>query len=366
MSETRLHLGIFLPSLRGGGAERVMLALANGYAERGHRVDLLLVEAAGPYLSDVGAGVRLLDLAAGRTRQSLRPFRRYLREEQPDLVISAMPHINVIAVIGRALSGRGRTTRLVVSEHNDVVASAGQPSSRSPRKLAVGIAYRRADAVVAVSEGVAQSCTEAYTLPRRQLKVVYNPIVVPALDIRAETTVPQHRNLSHMFVAAGRLIPQKDFATLLRAFVIVRQKCDAQLVILGEGELRDDLERQAASSGVQEFVRFPGFVTNPFAYMRSASAFVLSSAWEGFGNVLVEAMAVGTPVVSTDCPSGPREILEDGHWGRLVPVADADALADAILATLADRDPPDVRFRAAYFSLDRALDGYLAAAGYTR
>jgi glycosyltransferase involved in cell wall biosynthesis len=162
-----------------------------------------------------------------------------------------------------------------------------------------------------------------------------------------------------VILGVGRLTVQKDFPTLIRAFARVRQKRNARLLILGEGELRSELNALVAELGLQADVALPGFVENPFVFMRHASLFVLSSAWEGFGNVLVEAMACGMPVVSTDCPSGPAEILQNGKWGRLVPVGDVQALSEALLATLEESTHPDVAARAAECSVDRAVEGYL-------
>jgi glycosyltransferase involved in cell wall biosynthesis len=166
-----------------------------------------------------------------------------------------------------------------------------------------------------------------------------------------------------VILAVGRLTLQKDFPTLIRAFARLRARRSARLVILGEGELRDELEALVAELGLTADVALPGFVDNPFSWMRGSALFVLSSAWEGFGNVLVEAMACGTPVVSTDCPSGPAEILENGKWGRLAAVGDAEALARAIAEALDDPNPPDVRARAAFFSVERSVDAYLAILG---
>jgi glycosyltransferase involved in cell wall biosynthesis len=160
-------------------------------------------------------------------------------------------------------------------------------------------------------------------------------------------------------LGVGRLTAQKDFPSLIRAFAKVRAQKPCRLVILGEGELRGELEALVASLDLSADVALPGFTDNPFAWMRQSSLFVLSSAWEGFGNVLVEAMACGTPVVSTNCPSGPAEILENGRWGRLVPVGDVDALADAMLATLAETTHADVATRAQDFGVEQAVAGYL-------
>jgi len=219
---------------------------------------------------------------------------------------------------------------------------------------------------VAVSRGVADDLARLTGLPREKIQVIYNPVVTPELFVKAEEP------LGHPWFAAGeppvilgvgRLHEAKDFQTLIRAFALVRKKRVARLVILGEGEERPKLEALVRELGLEEEVALPGFVDNPFKYMKRAGVFVLSSQWEGFGNVLVEAMACGTPVVSTACPSGPEEILENGRWGRLVSVGDVDALAEAIILTLDDKNHPDVARRALDFGVQRAIDEYIRVLG---
>jgi len=226
--------------------------------------------------------------------------------------------------------------------------------------------YPQAHNIVAVSQGVAEDLSTLIQLSPDRVTVIYNPVITPNLleQALAPLTHPWfEREQPPVILGAGRLSLQKDFPTLLRAFALVRQHRPARLVILGEGEERANLERLAIELGIQNDVSMPGFVDNPFAFMAKASVFVLSSAWEGFGNVLVEALACGCPVVATDCRSGPREILDNGRYGRLVPVGDHEALAKAILETLDNPDFPADRQtriqRAMEFSVDAAVDKYL-------
>ncbi|WP_277811577.1 glycosyltransferase [Chromohalobacter canadensis] len=361
MRDDDKRIAVFLPSLAGGGAERVMVTLANGFATHGVPVDLVVVAAEGAYLEDVSPHVRLVELGASRVLFSLPALVRYLRRERPHALLSALNHANIVALWARKLA---RTkTRLVVSERNNL--SSAMSSGRFKRGLPwlMRLSYPSADAIVAVSSGVADDLAQTVRLPRERIDVVYNPINsnLPRL---CEVPV-EHPWLVEgeppVIVAAGRLAVQKDFATLVEAFAMVRQTHRARLVILGEGELRATLEARIAELGIGDDVALPGFVDNPYPWMRKASLFVLSSAWEGFCNVLAEAMACGTPVVSTNCPSGSAEILEDGKWGRLVPVGDASALARAISETLNDETHPDVCHRARSFNLQQALSGYLHA-----
>jgi len=357
-----MHLAIYLPSLHGGGAERAMVTLANGFAARGLRVDLVLASAVGPYVPEVSSDVRIIDLGSTRVSASLPGLVRYLRRERPQAMLSALNHANVIAVIARSLAKV--ETRLVVSEHTDVSGGGKQPRSLKQRCLPplMRRAYRKADAIVAVSEGAADSLARAIGLSRDRVVVAYNPVVTPELARRAAESLDHpwfREGMPPVILAVGRMNPAKDYPTLFRAFAKVRRQRDCRLVILGEGELRPMLEALVKELGVTDKVQMPGFADNPFPWMRRASLFVLSSAWEGLPTVLIEAMACGTPVVSTDCRSGPREILEDGKWGALVPVGDADALAEAICAVLDARIVPDVAVRGRQFSMDNALDGYI-------
>jgi glycosyltransferase involved in cell wall biosynthesis len=200
-------------------------------------------------------------------------------------------------------------------------------------------------------------------LSRTHVTTVYNPVVTPALlgQSAAELHDPWFApSEPPVILGVGRLTRQKDFPTLIRAFARLRRARPARLLILGEGELRPALEELVADLELTDHVRMPGFTDNPFAYMRQSALFALSSAWEGLPTVLIEAMACGTPVVTTDCPSGPAEILEHGKWGRLVPVGDAEALADAMLQTLNAPTCADVAARAAEFNVASAVDAYLA------
>lgn len=355
-------IALYLPSLRGGGAERVMVALANGFAARGFAVDLVLAKAEGPFLGYVAASVRVVDLGARRVASSLPRLVGYLRREQPRALLSAMNHANVIALLARRLAGV--TTRLVVSEHANFSQSMTVEPSRRGRLMPwfMRRTYPWADSVVAVSAGVADDLARAIALPRESIKVIYNPVV------GEQTLCLANAPLDHPWFApgeppvvlgVGRLTAQKDFDVLIRAFASVRNMRPARLMILGEGELRPELEALVRQLGIGADVALPGFQANPLAYMRRAALFVLSSRFEGLPTVLVEAMACGTPVVSTDCPSGPAEILEGGKWGRLVPVGDAPALADAMAATLAEANPPQVEARAAAFGVENAVNAYL-------
>lgn len=339
-----------------------MVTLANGFAARGFAVDLVLAKAEGPYLVEVAPRVRVVDLGARGVLASLPGLVRYLRRERPCAMLSALSHANVIALVARRLAG-GRT-RLVVSERAHLSLSMKTEPGRRGRLMPwfMRYAYPWADGVVAVSAGVADDLAPVIALPRESIKVIYNPVVGEA------TLSGANAALDHPWFApgeppvvlgVGRLTTQKDFSVLLRAFAKVRKMRPLRLMILGEGELRPELEALVRQLGIGADVALPGFQANPLVYMRRAALFVLSSRFEGLPNVLIQAMACGTPVVSTDCPSGPAEILEGGKWGQLVPVGDVERMATAMSATLGDRVHPDVRLRANDFDERQSVEGYL-------
>lgn len=362
-------IALFLPSLHGGGAERVMLTLANAMSARGYAVDLVLGTADGAYLKDAAPKLRVIDLGCKRVIKALVPLARYLRQDRPKTMLSALNHANIIAIVANILAGR--KTRLVVSEHNTISVEACSARTLTARSVyfLTSKSYLHADSVVAVSKHAAEDLERFAGLKPDSVRAIYNPFDLGLIAQQA-AIAPDHPWLASgqppLVIAIGRLTEQKDFPLLIRAFAQVRAKRVARLLILGEGELRSKLNGLTAEVGLTDAdVQMPGFVPNPFSYLQRSSVFVLSSRWEGFGNVIVEAMACGTPVVSTDCPSGPREILEDGRWGRLVPPGDVESLAQAIESVLATpRDLlPDVRTRAKDFDQHIAVDAYLDALG---
>ncbi|MCA9494674.1 MAG: glycosyltransferase [Myxococcales bacterium] len=358
-------LALFLPSLLGGGAERVMVELAGGFAERGHRTTLVVARRTGELSDQVPASVDVVDLGVRGTGSAVVPFARWLRARRPDAVLSAMTHTNVSALLARRLS-RTRV-RLVVSEHNAIaerIARATGPRQRLMYALARRL-YRSADAVVGVSEGVTRELCTSLDLDVAGTRAIYNPVVSERVLRAAEAPVdhPWIDAEVPLVLAVGRLVPQKGFDTLVRAFARVRAERPARLVILGEGPERPRLQALIGELGLTDDAGLPGFVPNPHAWMRRASVFACSSVWEGFGVVIAEALAAGCPVVSTDCPHGPDEILEHGAWGRLVPVGDADALARGIVQAIDEgRDAvgDDARRgRASRFTVDAAVQAYL-------
>ena len=352
----------------GGGAQRVMLNLAIGLQERGLRVDMLLAEAEGPYLREIPPEIQVVNFATSRVLTALPGLVRYLRTQQPVGLISAMSHTNIIAIWAKILAGVD--TKVVVTVHNAVsLALSNDRTTKFKQRIARKIVllltrafYGRAHAVVAVSKGVADDIVKLKSIDRSQIEVIYNPAITPQLESKSKENV-KHKWLAvkdrPVFISVGRMTDQKDFWNLLRAFKLVLQERPARLIILGEGVERDSLEKLVVELGIEAEVDMPGFIDNPHNYVANADVFVVSSAWEGFSLVLAEALAVGVAAVSTDCLSGPREILQDGRLGRLVPVGDSKMLAEAMIATLDDPletvTPEDLK----HFTRDASVDAYL-------
>lgn len=353
-------IAILLPDLRPGGAERVCVTLANAFADDGLTVDLVLRQNQGELRDSVSPAVEIHTLGARRVREAFGPFVGYLKLARPRSVLAAMWPITSLAIAARAVAGV--PCRVVTSDHG-VLSQSGPGRPGLPRlamSLSMRASYRRADGIVGVSRGVAADVAALAGLPVGRTTTIYNPItpLPPPAAPDAEIMAAWAGGVARL-VTVGTLKPVKDHATLLRALVRVRQTQDARLLILGEGSERPRLEALIAELGLSGTVQMPGFRPDPHGYVAHADAFVLSSLNEGFGNVLVEAMACGTPVVSTDCPTGPGEILDGGRYGRLTPVGDADALAAAILQTLAaPPDPALLKRRSEAFSTARAVSEY--------
>jgi glycosyltransferase involved in cell wall biosynthesis len=355
-------VAMFLPSLDGGGAERVFVELANEFAALGLRVDLLLAAVQGPYLEEVDSRVTIIDLRAGRVMRSLLPLVRYLREASPWVLIAGLDHANIVALLSTLAAGGG--TRCVLSVRS--VPSAvhrEQPSVRSWLLLQLSrAAYRFADAVIVNSHAAASEVARKAGAARERVRVIYNPLDTVALSRLSEGPVPHPwvaPGAPPLILSVGSLSALKDFPTLIGAFAQLRSQRECRLVILGEGPERARLERLVRELHLEADVHLPGFVRNPFTWMSRAAVFVSSSVTEGCPNALMQAMACGARVVSTDCPGGSGEILEGGVWGRLVPVGDAAAMAYAIADVIDAPVHPDTRRRASAFELRSVARQYL-------
>lgn len=394
MTQQLPKIALLLPSLAAGGVGRSILHLAEAFCAAGHPVDLVLCRAEGPYLSAIPAGVNIVTLQpqsglatrlelvridpAGLTALArpvlltrrpapvqpyLADLARYLAGVRPAALLAAKTPTNLLALWARRLSGA--PTRVVISERTQLSRSITLSRKWRWRHIAPLIArtYPWADAITAVSDGVADDLAITAGLPRGTIDTVYNPVVTPGLAVRAAAPAPHpwlEDGGSPVIVAAGRLVPQKNFTLLLNAFARLREQRAVRLIILGEGPERPRLEVLTHTLGVDGDVALPGFLDNPYAAFARAALFVLSSDYEGLPTVLIEALACGCPVVSTDCPSGPTEILQGGRFGELVPVDDIEALTAAMARTLDAPLPAEtLRWRGGEFSLERSARRYL-------
>jgi len=328
---------ILLPDLRGGGAERVMIDLAREFAQLGHSVEFVLMQATGDFLPEAQRHFAVHDLAISRIRRVAGRLARYLRDRKPDAVIANMWPLTSVAVIGKALSRQ--SCRLLLVEHCTLTRQYASWGGLHALFMSASMSatYRFADRIAAVSEGSAIDTARLARLPSDRLTVLYNPIPqrpMPSPEARAMADTlwwacpPGQRILT-----VGSLKDQKNHPLLLRAFAAVSRR-DARLVLLGKGENEAGLRALASDLGIADRVIFAGFHRDPSPFYVTADLFVLSSDYEGLPTVLIEALSFGLPVVSTDCPSGPAEILQNGRFGRLVPVGDAAGLAQAMADAL--------------------------------
>ena len=345
MPELPPPIAVFASFSGAGGVERMLVNLMRGFVDLGRPVDLLLAGAESPHLERLPAAVCRIDMGSRHTLGAAIGLARYLRRERPWALLAAKDRAGRAAVLARRLAGTD--TRIVLRLGTNLSAAMAGRSAldRWLRYVPIRQLYPSIDQIVAVSNGVADDTTAIARYPRARISVVRNPVVTPELTQDAALPCPhpwlsEHRDRRlPIIVGAGRLQQQKDFPTLIRAFAQVRRTRPCRLLLLGDGRERATLEALIAQLGIGADVELPGFQQNLYPFLGRADLFVLSSAWEGSPNVLTEALALGTPVVATDCPSGPREILDDGRFGPLVPVGDAPALASAMTQTL-DRPLP--------------------------
>lgn len=404
MAAAKPHLAFVLPSLAGGGAERVILSLAASLLARGYRIDLVLGRLRGPYRADLPRelplyytrlwdsdrnllrycreqgiatrGMIINPLAAAQAWQSRRRRRwgaavspkaalfahliaRYIRRQRPNLLLSALPDADAATLYAAALTGQ--SLPVIIALH----ANVRMYSSRH-QEMAQAF-YPRADRIVACSQGAAAELQRLAGIKDEKLHTIYNPVAADRLRQLAQEEVSDpwfQPGQPPVILNISRESPEKDHATLVAAFGMARRQRAARLVFMGQFSetYRAGLQAQAQDWGVARDLKFLDFDENPYRYLRRAALFALSSRSEALPMTLLEALACGVPVVSTDTLHGPREILAAGRWGKLTPVGDAPALAAALLATMDGDHPPAAALqgRAADFSPEQAADAYAA------
>ncbi len=361
-----MSVAIYLHDLRGGGVERQSLIIAEEFRRHGADVTLVLHRLRGQLLDQVPAGLRVVDLNSSRTLMDVAGLVRFLRAEEPDILLSNVDLNNVAALLAKAISLS--RTKVVICQHNPI--SSTFVSGENWLYRYIGFSYRMLSPLisraVAVSAGVAAELGEMAGLPTDRVLTISNPVVGPDFQSRSAEIIDHpwfDQPKQPVFVTAGRLVPQKDHETMIQALALHRRRVNSRLIILGSGPLEASLKALVARLELTESVAFLGFRGNALPYLRQADAFLLSSRCEGFGNVIVEALGCGTPVISTRCEYGPAEILDEGRYGVLVEPRNPSAMASAMdqVATLRDRFPAEMlRRRADEFSYAACASRYMA------
>jgi glycosyltransferase involved in cell wall biosynthesis len=365
MQETKVKsVLIFSPSLQPGGAERVALDLANWFSQKGIKVFLVLARNLGGFVEEIGENISVVDLRTDHTFQTIPKLIGLIRDFQPTIILSFQTQANVAILLASLLSNCH--TPVIPTEHSTISINLNRKGLLKEKLLLplAHILYHQAPALISVSRKAADDLISTLHLDSKKVRVIYNPINLGKITNCSQEEY-HHPWLTPgsppLLLAVGRLTEAKGFSDLIRAIALVLQKRPVNLMIVGEGEKRTELENQIKALGLENFVELNGFMANPYTVLSKADLFVSSSLWEGFGVAIVEALACGIKVVATDCLSGPAEILENGKFGMLVPPENPQLLADAILWSLDTNAPsPDAKERANDFSIDKIGHQYLS------
>lgn len=362
---------IIIHSLKGGGAERVVVNLLKGLSRRDFSITLLLYEGIFDYLLPENAEVITLDIRSSRNiLKTTRGFilkiisiARLIKKNKPDIVFSLLSDTNVITILARSLSGVH--SKVIVSERNHPTLSLKNDLYGGITKFLMRYCYPKAERIIAISQGIKKDLLENFNLPGGKIEVIYNPVDIAEIERLSaeEINHPWFNDELPIIISIGRLTKQKGHSYLIKVFSIVRQSLPCRLIIIGTGEEEETLVNMVNALGLKNDVEFLGFQRNPFKYMARSSLFISASRYEGFGNVLVEAMALGLPVISTDCPSGPAEIIEHGKNGILVPTENEGRLERTILNLLTNDElrrklSSEAKIRAQYFALNKRVEQY--------
>lgn len=360
ITNSRKRICFFAPNLEGGGAERVISILAARFSESAYEVDLVLANAAGPYLNDIPDSVEVINFKCKKMILTLPKIIKYLRTQQPDILFTSHMHVSTIALYAVKLSFI--KTRVFVRQPTMLMPSSRKRSwtSKLRQKLFL-MASKSAYRIIVTSKSMSKEFQNLSGLSSDKIVIIYNPVPIQTIE-KKSLEILEHPWFKDgelpVILAVGRLITVKDFRTLVKAFCITHNKIPTRLLILGEGPLRAEIEELIEKLGVKDLVQMPGFVSNPYQYMKHSQVFVLSSLWEGFPNSMVEAMACGTAIVSTDCDGGASEVLEFGKWGKIVPIENEQKMAEAIVETLSMENLPNVVERVTEFSVDHIFKKY--------
>jgi glycosyltransferase involved in cell wall biosynthesis len=356
----------FICQMGAGGAARTLLNIINNLDREKFSPILVTLDFRGDYEKDLKEDIPLIKLNTKRLRKAIFPLAKLIRMEKPDIVFSTIPNYNTIAILANILSGT--KAKNIVREADNL----GGSFAVNVKLLGYGMLYKLSSQIVSLSEGVKENLVKRYKINAKHIEVIYNPVDLKSIADKTQNDVIDSEH-AHLFegdekvvITAGRLVKQKDYETLLTAFAQVAERVQCKLIILGEGPLKDRLTMLAEKLNISQKVFFIGFRTNPYVYFKHADLFVLTSIHEGFSHVVAEALATGVPVVSTNCKSGPAEVLDNGKYGLLCRVGDNHDIADKMYQVLSyneEQVQETIRNgykRATYFDAKRIVKDYEA------
>lgn len=361
----RKKIMFFLYSLSGGGAERTVINIINNLNHKKFEVILVLgTDKNNDYINLLNKNIRIRYLNSSKLRYCILKLSKYIKEEEPDLIFSTINANNIVVLLARIFSFKSIPT--IVREANNRTQSG---SVTLINKMITKILYNHfTEKVIALSYGVKEDLVKNFRIKENKIDVIYNPIELKEIRKLSNEEVKDvdKKGYEKLLIAVGRLVEQKNFTTLIKAFKRISQQINSRLIILGKGPKEEVLKQLTKDLGLENKISFLGFKNNPYKYMRIADVFILSSKWEGFGHVIVEAMVTGTPVISTDCRSGPGEIIKDNYYGRLVPVSNDKKLAETTIELLRDSNEQQKLIKRGYkrikdFDVKRIVQNYETA-----
>lgn len=362
MSNQGIKISLILPGLAGGGAEKVMLLLAKGFAEKGFNVDLIVCKATGHLMNSVPEGVNFINLEAKRIVFAFPSLIKFLYGSDTDIIFSSLKPVNILTVLSKKLLFLQAKVGIV--EHSTLserILNAKKIKDKFVIPFLMKWTYKFADQIICVSKGVADDLSATLSLDRSSIEVIYNPVIDNELVEKSNEPITHKwfEQGTPVIIGMGRLIEEKNFPLLIRSFSMVRERIESKLMILGEGEKKAEIKKLISDLKITQDVDLIGFVENPYKYLKNANLFVLSSNVEGLPTALIEAMACGTPVISTDCPSGPREILENGKFGALIKMNSHEELSEKMCECLENTKCVNKQWNSEKYSVDNAVNRYL-------
>jgi len=360
---TSATIAVLVHEFAGGGSRRDVILLCNALAEKGVPVTILTLREKGPLRPLLDSRVPVVEIPGGRIRKALFAMRRAIRSLAPRLILCSEASLSLCCLAAARTLPRSIRPRVVLREvASPSAAQKFDPSWQS--RLSYQILrrfYRVADRVVTLTDGARRDLIDSFSVPAEKVVVMHaNSVITPEIVQRLAGWDGEHGREENLIVSVGRLSPEKNQRLLLQAVTLLDANRPWRLALVGDGQERHALEEFARASGVADRVTFVGYVNDPFTWLMRARVSVCSSVYEGLCNAIIESLGCGTPVVSTDCPFGPREILQGGRYGTLVPAGDAPALAAAIETALDQPvDRERLKARALDYTLERAADNFL-------